>query len=176
MQEAQGLVSQLSDVKSQIVCSFCRKPGHLIRNCPNPKCKVAKGQSFTKSVATFSMVNSNHLYQPFNTHGSVNVYREVKHPIRIVRDTGGSLSLILKSSVPGIEKCYTGEKIFILDFHGPFAMPLAKIHLDCPLVKGEVIVAVCDHKSCQSLTVTFYFQMTWWVVRFLPLLRFRTLL
>ena len=26
-------------------------------------------------------------------------------------------------------------------------MPLAKIHLDCPLVKGKVIVAVCDHKS-----------------------------
>ena len=93
------------------------------------------------------MVDSNHLYQPFNTHGSVNVYRDVKHPIRIVRDSGGSLSLILKSSVPGIENCYTTEEIFILDFHDRLAMPLAKIHLDCPLVKGEVIVGVCDHKS-----------------------------
>ena len=104
------------------------------------------------------MVDSNHLYQPFYTHGSVNVYREVKHPIKIVRDTGGSQSLILKSSVPGIEKCYTGEKIFILDFHGPLAMPLANIHLDCPLVKGQVIVAVCDHKSLPIPDCDFTFK------------------
>ena len=120
-----------SGAGSSIFCSFCKKTGHLIRNCPNPKCKIAKGQvTFTKPVATFIVANSNHLFDPFYTQGSVTTDRKVKHPLKIIRDTGGSQSLILKSSVPGIEHCYTGERIYIRDFHGPLAMPLATVNID----------------------------------------------
>ena len=138
-----------SGAETQLFCSFCKKTGHLIRNCPNPKCKVAKGQAtFTKPVVSFSVADStSHLFQPFLSFGTVTTDQAVKHSVKIARDTCGSQSLVLKSAVPGIEQCYTGEKIYILDFHGPLAMPLAKVNIDCPLVKAEVTVAVCENKS-----------------------------
>lgn len=138
-----------SGAGTQQFCSFCKKPGHLIRKCPNPKCKVAKGQStFTKPVVSFSVADSTtHLFEPFMSSGTVSFDHAIKHPLKIARDTCGSQSLVLKSAVPGIEHSYTGEKIYIGDFHGPLALPLAKVTLDCPLVKGEVKIAVWDHES-----------------------------
>lgn len=137
-----------SGAGTSLFCSFCKKTGHLIRNCPNPKCKIAKGSAtFTKPVATFSVTDSTQLFDPFITCGTVTSDHKAKHPVKIVRDTGGSQSLVLKTAVPRIEQCYTGEIIYIRDFHGPLAMPLATINLDCPLVKGKVTVAVCTSKS-----------------------------
>lgn len=79
----------------------------------------------------------------------------MKHPIMIVRDTGGNQLVNLKSSVPSVEQCYTSEKICILDFHGPLAKPLAKLNINCPLVKGEVTVAVCSNGSSIILDCDF---------------------
>lgn len=138
-----------SGTGAQLFCLFCKKTGHLIKNCPNPKCKVAKAQStFTKPVASFNVSDStSRLFDPFRSSGTVSTDHKVKHPIRIARDTCGSQSLVIKSVVPGIEQCYTGEKIYINDFHGPIPIPLAKVTIDCPLIKGEVKVAVCDFES-----------------------------
>ena len=136
-----------SGAKSTLFCLFCKQPGHFIRNCPHPKCKVAKGSTTTKPIMTFSVAASNNLYKPFVTQGSVTTHHKERRPVKIVRDTGGSQSLLLKSSAPGIEGYYTGEKVTILDFHGPLAMPLAQIYLDCPLIQGKVIVAVCEKES-----------------------------
>ena len=138
-----------SGAGTRLFCSFCKKTGHLIRNCPNPRCKIAKGPTtFTKPVVSFDVAAStSHLFDPFMSSGTVSTDDTVKHPVKIARDTCGSQSLVLKSAVPGIDQCYTGEKVHILDFHGPLAMPLAKVAIDCPLVKGEVTVAVCDNES-----------------------------
>lgn len=65
---------------SSLFCSFCKKTGHLIRNCPNPKCKIAKGHAtFTKPVATFTVADSNHQFDPVYIRGSVTTNSKVKH-------------------------------------------------------------------------------------------------
>ena len=30
----------LPDVPSQIICKFCRKPGHIVRDCPSKVCSL----------------------------------------------------------------------------------------------------------------------------------------
>lgn len=141
-----------SDTKSPLFCSFCKKPGHLIRNCANPRCKVAKGV-FSKPVAAFNTVketSSADLFAPFTTQGTVSINADHQFPVRIVRDTAAAQTLILKSAVPGIEQYYTRERVYLKDLHDPMPVPLARIHLDSPLVKGQVLVGV---SSDQSLTV-----------------------
>ncbi len=45
------------------------------------------------------------------------------------------------------EKSHTGEKVYLKDFNDPVPLPLARVHLDSPIVKGEVIVGVSSDQS-----------------------------
>ena len=64
-----------------------------------------------------------------------------------MRDTASAQSILLKSALPGVEWRYIGKKVYLKDFHHNVPVPLAKVHLDCPLVKGAVTVAVSEHNS-----------------------------
>ncbi len=79
--------------------------------------------------------------------GSVSFGDNLKYSVNIIRDTAGGQSLVLKSAVPVTEKSHTGEKVYLKDFHDPFPLPLARVHLDSPMVNGEVIIGVSSNQS-----------------------------
>ncbi|XP_063846193.1 uncharacterized protein LOC135092012 [Scylla paramamosain] len=138
-----------SSTRPPLFCAFCKQPGHLIKNCPNPKCKVAQTYP-AKPVASIQALPSfpvpKDLFEPFRSVGTISIDNK-DHPVKIVRDTCSAQSLVLKSAVPGIEQCYTGEKVYLKDFHDPFPIALAKVHLDSPLVRGEVIIGVSEEPA-----------------------------
>ncbi|MPC52494.1 hypothetical protein E2C01_046364 [Portunus trituberculatus] len=145
-----GSVKAVGSGSHALFCSFCKQPGHLIRDCPNPECKVAKA-TYSKPVASLQVSSTvtppNDLFQPFRSTGTVHIEPQKIHIVRIVRDTCSAQSIILKFALPGIEQSCTGERVYIKDFHQPFALPLAKINLDCPLIKEEVLVGVSDDST-----------------------------
>ncbi|XP_050705709.1 uncharacterized protein LOC126991056 [Eriocheir sinensis] len=110
--------------KSFLSCSFCKKVGHLIKNCPDPRCKVARTSTFSKPVASLntpSVLPPTDPFQPFRSQGTVALNTDSEgHPLQIMRDTASAQSIILKSALPGIEQQYTGEKVLIKIFIKPF--------------------------------------------------------
>ncbi|XP_076030368.1 uncharacterized protein LOC143018665 [Oratosquilla oratoria] len=144
------LVDQ-SNLKTNLTCSFCKRRGHHIKQCPDPKCKVSQTTAPSKPVAAILSVPTSKtadIFQPFRSLGAVFLEDggEV-HPIRIVRDTAAAQTVILKSSVPGIDSNYTGESVYLHDFNSQFPLRLARVHLSCGIVQGPVTVAVSEQPS-----------------------------
>lgn len=136
--------------KPSVYFSFCKKVGHLIKNCPDSRCKVAKMGTFSKPVASIN-TNSTLIadpFKPFRSQGTVSLDSDSEeHLLQIMRDTASAQSILLKSALPQVELKYTGEQVYLKDFHQTFPVPLAKVYLDCPLVKGTVTVAVSEDRS-----------------------------
>ena len=133
---------------SNPVCFFCKKSGHVINNCPDPKCKVAKIAK-TKPVASIQSMPTkvNDPFHPFRSTGTVSLgHGQPKHPVKIVRDTCAAQSLIRISALPNICNNYTGEIVYLKDFHDPFPVHLARMDLSCDLVQGAVKVGVSNEK------------------------------
>ncbi|XP_076057166.1 uncharacterized protein LOC143034680 [Oratosquilla oratoria] len=144
------LVDQ-SNLKTNLTCSFCKRRGHHIKQCPDPKCKVSQTTAPSKPVAAILSVPTSKtadIFQPFRSLGAVSLEDGGKvHPIRIVRDTAAAQTVILKSSVPGIDSNYTGESVYLHDFNSQFPLRLARVHLSCGIVQGPVTVAVSEQPS-----------------------------
>lgn len=85
-----------SGIQSNLFCSFCKQPGHLVRNCPNLKCIVAKGNSSTPVLSTnieCSVSPPHDPFKPFRSLGTVRLTsKDVQ--VRIVRDTASAQSII----------------------------------------------------------------------------------
>lgn len=47
-----------------------------------------------------------------------------------------------KDVLPNITDAYTGDKVILLDLSSHPSYPLAKVHLQCPLITDEVQVAI----------------------------------
>ncbi|XP_076037748.1 uncharacterized protein LOC143023125 [Oratosquilla oratoria] len=144
------LVDQ-SNLKTNLTCSFCKRRGHHIKQCPDPKCKVSQTTAPSKPVAAILPVPTSKtadIFQPFRSLGAVSLEDggEV-HPIRIVRDTAAAQTVILKSSVPGIDSNYTGESVYLHDFNSQFPLRLGRVHLSRGIVQGPVTVAVSEQPS-----------------------------
>ena len=140
-----------SSLKTNITCSFCKKHGHHIKQCPDPKCKVSQTAVPRKPVAAVLSVpttDTTDVFQPFRSLGTVSLDDggEV-HPIHIVRDTAAGQTIVLKSAVPGIESKYTGESVYLRGFNSQFPLRLARVHLSCSIVQGPVTVAVSEQPS-----------------------------
>ena len=141
---------QLSE-KSVLVCRFCRKEGHMIKDCPDPRCKVSKSTSvtasFTKPVAATNLPDSTPVdyFQSFRSSGTVAMGPgKQQHPIQIIRDTASAQSLIHKAALPDIDSNLTGDKVHLQLVNAITPVRLAKVELDCEVVKGTVIVGVID--------------------------------
>lgn len=135
----------------QMYCRFCKKEGHFIKDCPDPRCKISNIQhprTFTKPVASTNLLNTclqNDLFQAFRSTGSVSLGPDMEqHPVDIIRDTASAQSLILKTALPGIDRNLTGEKVYLQVLHSSTPVKLAKIQLDCEVIKDAVIVGVVD--------------------------------
>ena len=80
------------------------------------------------------------------------------HSVTILRDTGADQSLILKSCLPGIEHCYTGESVLCEDLSSLQKPKLARIFINCDLIKGYVTVGVHE-KASPVKVLDFCWQM-----------------
>ncbi|XP_047469165.1 uncharacterized protein LOC125025237 [Penaeus chinensis] len=141
-------------IDSSVTCFYCKQRGHVIAVCPKLAAKnVAKGvTSLTvdlveeTDVYTFNDVKSD-IFEPFIFTGSVasDMSSDKSYPVRILRDTASSQSVLVKASMPFVENSYTGEFVVIRGFGGTVTLPLARIFLRSDLVDRHITVGVHDY-------------------------------
>ena len=156
---------------SQPICNYCKKTGHIISECLSLKRKKerenldsakptgltslkAKPQSCIQeenpiltrtckeSVSEDSIME---IYEPFLSDGFVSLNSDSAQstPIKILRDTGASQSLILADTLPFSEKSSSGTSVLIQGIECGFVnVPLHNIYLSSDLVTGPVAVGI----------------------------------
>ena len=149
---------------SKLVCAYCKKSGHLISDCFKLKHKNASSESiaFVKSspntlsveacpfypAVTSKAVRSDDSvedgYKPFVTEGIVSLVDDINSkPIKILRDTGASQSLISEDVLKFSEKSFIGASVLISGVEcGVASVPLHRVSLQSELVSGPVVVGV----------------------------------
>ena len=144
-------------------CFYCRKKGHVISECitrqrdqkakgkeafPNalttlktePKSFIPKSE-VSKDKCNYDFVQE--VYEPFLSEGTVSLLHDksITKPIRILRDTGASQSLILAEAIPLSEKSHIGKSVLIQGVEcGLVTVPLHQVNLKSDLVSGPVTV------------------------------------
>ena len=156
---------------SQPICNYCKKTGHIISECLALKRKKerenldsakptgltslkAKPQSCIQeenpiltrtckeSVSEDSVME---IYEPFLSDGFVSLNSDSAQstPIKILRDTGASQSLILADTLPFSEKSSSRTSVLIQGVECGFVnVPLHNIYLSSDLVTGPVAVGI----------------------------------
>ncbi|XP_062567274.1 uncharacterized protein LOC134229543 [Saccostrea cucullata] len=143
------------------ICNYCKKKGHIKSECwalqrktpvsndskPSPTAltsvqgKVSCSQFENTGIKPESDVLREE-FKPFVFDGLVSVDTD-SHPIRILRDTGASQSLLLEGVLPLSEKTHTGSEVLIQGVElGLVKVPLHVIDLKSDLVSGSVVVGV----------------------------------
>ena len=85
------------------------------------------------------------IYEPFLSDGFVSLNSDYAHsaPIKILRDTGASQSLILADTLPFSEKTSSGTSVLIQGVERGFVnVPLHNMYLSSDLVTGLVAVGI----------------------------------
>ena len=148
-------------IKSEIsarVCFLCKKPGHFIADCiHNPQRNVQnkKGEkNVSLTVKHDRIVNESNVSGPelsdslelFKFDGWVSVNEESeKVPVRMLRDTGSSKSIVVRSRIPFIEEALTGNSVILRGLlREPLVAPLAKFYLRSGFASCYVEVAVIE--------------------------------
>ena len=150
---------------SQPICNYCKRTGHIISECLHLKRKKEKQEGLkptgltslrskpqscvkeedpiqTKRPETDSVME---IYEPFLSDGFVSLNSDYAQstPIKILRDTGASQSLILAETLPFSEKTSSGTSVLIQGVECGFVnVPLHNIYLSSDLVTGLVAVGV----------------------------------
>ena len=104
-------------------CFYCRKPGHLVAECPVLLKKNTKAVGLVKTIShpSSSLVQCAHDsrtgYEPFLSSGFVSLTGG-KHlaPVRILRDTGAALSFLVEGVLPLSDKSKTGTSVLARGF------------------------------------------------------------
>ena len=144
-------------------CFYCRKKGHVISECiTRQRDQKAKGkEAFPNALTTLktepksfipkSEVSKDkcksdfiqEVYEPFLSEGTISLLHDksITKPIRILRDTGASQSLILADAIPLSEKSHSGKSVLIQGVEcGLVTVPLHQVNLKSDLVSGPVTV------------------------------------
>ena len=150
---------------SQPVCNYCKRTGHIISECLHLKRKKEKQEGLkptgltslrskpqscvkeedaiqTERPETDSVME---IYEPFLSDGFVSLNSDYAQstPIKFLRDTGASQSLILADTLPFSEKTSSGTSVLIQGVECGFVnVPLHNIYLSSDLVTGLVAVGV----------------------------------
>ena len=152
---------------SQPICNYCKQSGHIISECIALKRKREKerqvgpkptGLTSLRLKPQFSIQDENpilaktsetdvvmEIYEPFLSDGSVSLNSDFAQstPIKILRDTGASQSLILADTLPFSEKTSSGMSVLIQGVECGFInVPLHNIYLSSDLVTGLVAVGI----------------------------------
>ena len=151
----------------QLVCKHCNKTGHARKDCWYLKKKDSKhtekfigaydrtitakaepiNENLCESKANDMMTEKSSLndFLPFISEGFIALPDEkaTQKPVKILRDTGASVTLILEDLLPLSEKTYTGQNVLLKGIEmGHVEVPLHHINLTSELITGPVIVGV----------------------------------
>ena len=158
---------QRSSYSPRLFCNYCKGDGHVISECETLKRRKerqnqnnsrptgltslrSKPQSIiqdenpilAKTSATDCIME---IYELFLSEGFVSLTSDSAQstPIKILRDTGASQSLILADTLPFSEKTSTGTSVLIQGVECGFVnVPLHNIYLSSDLVSGPVAVGI----------------------------------
>ncbi|XP_064098186.1 uncharacterized protein LOC135209441 [Macrobrachium nipponense] len=131
------------------VCTFCKKVGHHIKDCPSPKCKASHGKAspnaFTQGPKSGNTANKTtlHCAQPLSGFAAFTYPGKVNDiPVQIMRDMGSSQTII-SSKLKDLAKP-TDQYVTVSDLTCQKVLPIVQISLDCPYFKGSTNVALLD--------------------------------
>ena len=158
-----------SETKSQYplsrpTCNYCKKPGHLVSECLKLKRKLESDEAKPTGLTTLrprpqSSIKTNtidivtkpksdstmEIFEPFMLNGFVTLSGDnyPPTPIKILRDTGASQSLILADILPFSEKTSSGTSVLIQGVEcGTVNIPLHHVNLSSDLVTGLVVIGI----------------------------------
>ena len=158
-----------SETKSQYplsrpTCNYCKKSGHLVSECLKLKRKLERDEAKPTGLTTLrprpqSSIKTNtidivtkpksdstiEIFEPFMLNGFVSLSRDncPPTPIKILRDTGASQSLILADILLFSEKTSSGTSVLIQGVEcGTVNIPLHYIRLSSDLVTGLVVIGI----------------------------------
>ena len=150
---------------SQPFCNYCKRSGHIISECLSLKRKKEyqegpkpTGLTSLRLKPQSSILDENpisaktsetdsvmEIYEPFLSDGFVSLNSDSAQstPIKILRDTGASQSLILADTLPFSEKTSSGTSVLIQGVECGFVnVPLHNMYLSSDLVTGLVAVGI----------------------------------
>ncbi|XP_068220221.1 uncharacterized protein [Palaemon carinicauda] len=139
---------------SEVRCYKCNQLGHMKARCPS-NYKEGKSESSGSNMAIREVQQEipvshcdrlDNEFAPFKFDGVVSVSDDLGRsvPVRIVRDTCSSNSLIVKGKVPGLEKTFTSDRLVVRSLGGLVTVPLCRLYLHCGLLARYVTVGVVD--------------------------------
>ena len=158
-----------SETKSQYplprpTCNYYKKPGHLVSECLKLKRKLESDEAKPTGLTTLrprpqSSITTNtidivtkpksdstmEIFEPFMLNGFVSLSGDncPPIPIKILRDTGASQSLILADILPFSEKTSSGTCDLIQGVEcGTVNIPLHHVNLSSDLVTGLVVIGI----------------------------------
>ena len=152
---------------SRFKCFYCEKPGHVMSNCwrkmadESTASPDVKPQGFVSSVKPDDRTPvveeiTDHFdpkldvreeYRPFVSVGSVSLVDSISTsvPVKILRDTGATQTLMSKHTLPFGTSSATGKSIVIQGIDGGFKkVPLHLVNLVSDVVSGSVVVGVLN--------------------------------
>ena len=158
-----------SETKSQYPlsrpdCNYCKKPGHLVSECLKLKRKLESDEAKPTGLTTVrprpqSSIKTNtidivtkpksdstmEIFEPFMLNGFVSLSGDncPPTPIKILRDSGASQSLILADILPFSEKTSSGTSVLIQGVEcGTVNIPLHHVNLSSDLVTWLVVIGI----------------------------------
>ena len=151
-----------SSGSSKIVCYFCKKRGHIASNCWKKQAKATGEQdthlNFAVSVeakkSNSPVRRSQASFKPFQTKGWVSLKEDsLAFPIKIMRDTCSSHSVVAKDLVPFVEDCWTGESVVLEGIGGPVTLPLCKLFLKSGFGSQYIVAAVKESLPVEQVAL-----------------------
>ena len=92
-------------------------------------------------------------FAPFCFDGLVSVSKTSPPvSVSILRDTGAAQSVLIKSAVPFLDECYTGDFVVLNGVGGTVTVPLCQMFLKTDLLAKPVIVAIKEQLPVDGVT------------------------
>ena len=128
---------------SRPTCNYCKKPGHLVSECFKLKRKLGSDEAKPTGLTTLRPTPQSSIKTMLNGFVSLSGDNCPSTPIKSLRDTGASQSLILAAILPFSEKTYSGTSVLIQGVEcGTVNIPLHLVNLSSDLVTGLVVIGV----------------------------------
>ena len=152
------------------ICRYCKKEGHIMSECYKLKHTRRSGHNDSKPTGfiskscnlpsfdndvqdTFIEAKSKsssdsvmQSFEPFIHNGFVSLSSDLcnSNPVKILRDTGASQSLLLANTLPFSDVSFTGTNVLIkgVDSSEFTSIPLHNAYLSSDLVSGHVVVGI----------------------------------
>ena len=161
---------------SRLTCHYCKIPGHVMSNCRRKMSDESKASPDVKPEGFVSSVKpvdrtpvveeiTDHFdpkfdvreeYRPFVSVGSVSFVDSLSTPapVKILRDTGATQTLLLKDTLPFDMSSVTGEYVIVQGVEGGFInVPLHRVNLVSDIVSGSVVVGVMETLPAKGVSM-----------------------